>query len=143
MSSSQSLRSDDGARPGPLPHNNKLTQDSTSTGTLPCPGCPCAQQSKLQNNNDLNPGTINEYTEEDGLYDLAEELRTRDPPVEPWFLESSRLRRMYILWLNKQLAVCRKDILESEKPSDKHMETLGKVLHLQGMLPAMRCIDSC
>jgi len=76
-----------------------------------------------------------EYEEQAGLYDFAEELHNCNPPVEPWFLEGSRLRRIYVLWLNKRLAMCRKNILERQQPSDKDMEGLGKVLHLQGKLP--------
>lgn len=72
--------------------------------------------------------------EQAGLYDFAEELRLQDPAVEPWFLEMSRLRRIYILWLNKRLSLSRKSVLERQSASDKDMEELGKVLHLQGGL---------
>jgi hypothetical protein len=72
--------------------------------------------------------------EQAGLYDFAEELYQKDPAVEPWFLEMSRLRRIYILWLNKRLSLSRKSILERQSASDEDMEELGKVLHLQGKL---------
>jgi hypothetical protein len=72
--------------------------------------------------------------EQAGLYDLAEDLRNREPAVEPWFLEMSRLRRIYILWLNKRLSLCRKSILEQQQASDKDMKALGEVLHLQGKI---------
>jgi hypothetical protein len=70
--------------------------------------------------------------EQAGLYDLAEKLRNENPAVEPWFLEMSRLRRIYILWLNKRLSLCRKSILGQQRASDKDMKALGEVLHLQG-----------
>jgi len=72
--------------------------------------------------------------EQVGLYDLAEKLRNADPAVEPWFLEMSRLRRIYILWLNKRLSLCRKSILGNQQASDEDMEALGEVLHLQGKI---------
>lgn len=77
--------------------------------------------------------------EQVGLYNLAEELRSRDPPVEPWFMEMSRLRRIYIMWLNKRLSLCRKSILGRRRASDEDMKVLGEILHLQGKTtePAM------
>ena len=75
------------------------------------------------------------YEEQAGLYDFAEELHNCNPPVEPWFPEGTRLQRIHIHWLNKRLAMCRKDIIERQQPSDNDMEELGKVLHLQGKLP--------
>jgi hypothetical protein len=84
--------------------------------------------------NDWSAKAIEDYEEQAGLYDFAEELRNSKPPVQPWFIEASRLRRIHILWLNKRLAMCRKDILERMQPSDKDMEELGKVLHSQGKL---------
>lgn len=82
--------------------------------------------------NSLGTDSVDGDEEEAGLYDFAEELRTEKQPVEPWFLEGSRLRRIYILWLNKRLAMCRKNILERQQPSDRDMEELGKIFHLQG-----------
>jgi hypothetical protein len=77
-------------------------------------------------------GSDNDEAEQVGLYDLAENLRNHDPPVEPWFLEMTRLRRIYIMWLNKRLALCRKSLLGHRKASDEDMKELGEVLHLQG-----------
>ena len=77
-------------------------------------------------------GSASDEVEQVGLYNLAEELRNQDPPVEPWFLEMPRLRRIYIMWLNKRLALCRKSILGHRKASDEDMKALGEVLHLQG-----------
>jgi hypothetical protein len=77
-------------------------------------------------------GSGNDEDEQVGLYNLAEKLRNQDPAVEPWFLEMSRLRRIYVLWLNKRLALCRKSILTNRKASDEDMKALGEVLHLQG-----------
>ena len=84
--------------------------------------------------NNWSSKVIEDYEEQAGLYNFAEELRESEPPVEPWFVEAARLRRTYILWLNKRLAMCREDILERRQPSDKDMEELGKALHLQGKL---------
>jgi hypothetical protein len=77
-------------------------------------------------------GSDDDEDEQAALYDLVEELRNRVPPVEPWFLEMSRLRRIYILWLNKQLSLCRKLILGHRRASDEDMKVLGEVLHSQG-----------
>jgi hypothetical protein len=76
----------------------------------------------------------NDEDEQVGLYNLAENLRNQTPPVEPWFLEMSRLRRIYVMWLNKRLALCRKSLLGHRKASDEDMEALGKVLQLQGKI---------
>jgi hypothetical protein len=73
-----------------------------------------------------------DYDEHAALYDFAEELRMEEPAAEPWFLEMSRLRRIYILWLNKRLSLCRKSILGRKKASDDDVKVLGEVLHLQG-----------
>ncbi|SMR64168.1 unnamed protein product [Zymoseptoria tritici ST99CH_3D1] len=101
---------------------------------------------------------LNEEEEEAiGLFKFAEELRAEigatgevpggnealeegektsaDPkylePAEPWFLEMGRLRRMYFLYLNKQLASKRKTLLESGKATDKDMRAVGLLLHKQ------------
>jgi hypothetical protein len=93
---------------------------------------PPSQPTRLATNQNSHGSSDTDDEEQAGLYDLAEELRSREPPVEPWFLEMSRLRRIYILWLNKQLSLCRKSILGRQRARDEDMEVLGKVLHLQG-----------
>jgi hypothetical protein len=110
-------------------HDPNLTTSRSSTMDV------TEDQDPIIDQDDWSSKITDEYVEQAGLYDFAEELRNSEPPIEPWFLEGSRLRRIYILWLNKRLAMCRKDILESQHPSDKDMEELGKVLHLQGKLP--------
>lgn len=70
--------------------------------------------------------------EQTALYDLSEELRSERPVAEPWTLEMSRLRRIYILWLNKRLSLCRRTILERQRVSEEDMRNLGEVLRLQG-----------
>jgi hypothetical protein len=95
---------------------------------------PPSQPTRLATDQNSHGNSDANDEEQAGIYDLAEELRNRDPPVEPWFLEMSRLRRIYILWLNKQLSLCRKSILGRQKARDKDMEALGKVLHLQGKI---------
>lgn len=84
------------------------------------------------------PNSWESDDEQVGLYDFSEELRLKKPAVEPWFLEMSRLRRIYILWLNKRLSLSRKSILGRQSASDEDMEELGKVLHLQGKLFEIR-----
>lgn len=137
MSTNQDVR-DVPARPHPSPRDDTCIQDADVTrnfsSTIKAP----EQQSKMPSPDALSSSSSGEYEEQAGLYDFAEELRNENPPVEPWFLESSRLRRIYILWLNKQLALCRKDILERQQPSDQNMEQLGKILHLQGKF-SIRC----
>lgn len=117
---SKAAPQDDAAQHKP---NNRPPSSETTKGHLSIIGP-----------NDWSSKAVEDYEEQAGLYDFAEELRNSIPPVEPWFLEASRLRRFYILWLNKRLAMCRKDILERMQPSDKDMEDLGRVLHLQGKL---------
>jgi hypothetical protein len=95
---------------------------------------PPSQPARVTADQDRPGNSKADDEEETSLYDLAEELRNRDPVVQPWFLEMSRLRQIYILWLNKQLSLSRKSILERQRASDKDMETLGKILHLQGKL---------
>jgi hypothetical protein len=95
---------------------------------------PPSQPTRLATNQNSYGNSDASDEEQAGLYDLAEELRSRHPPVEPWFLEMSRLRRIYILWLNKQLSLCRKTILGRQRARDEDMEALGKVLHLQGKM---------
>lgn len=103
----------------------------------------------LQQNYDMDqqstpPSFSEEEKEQMGIYIFSEELRNANPPVEPWFMEMSRLRRMYILWINRQLALCRKSILEQRRPSDEDMENLGKVLHLQGKyVPSLLMSEDC
>ena len=109
--------------------------DPNLTTTRPSATETTETQDSTTNPNDWSWKTTDDYEEQAGLYDFAEDLRNKEPPVEPWFLEGSRLRRIYILWLNNWLAICRKDIIERQQPSDKDMEELGKVLHLQGKLP--------
>lgn len=113
------------------PQDDAAPQDPP---TRPPKSAPVEGDVPTTNPNDWSAKAIEDYEEQAGLYDFAEELRNSKPPVEPWFIEASRLRRTYILWINKRLAMCRKDILERMQPSDKDMEELGKVLHLQGKL---------
>jgi hypothetical protein len=120
--------------------NGPAVDPGPSTG----PAVPPSPPSRPATSQDSHPGSEGDddddpdFDEEAGLYNLAEELRSRDPPVEPWFLEMTRLRRIYILWLNKQLALSRKSILGSQRASDKDMERLGELLHLQGKLNDVR-----
>ena len=130
---SPSAREDSGGLKAAHQDDNIL-HDPDLTTTRPSATETTGTQDPTANPNDWSPKMTDEYEEQAGLYDFAEELRNSKPPVEPWFLEGSRLRRIYILWLNKRLAMCRKDILERQQPSDKDMEELGKVLHLQGKL---------
>ena len=106
-----------------------VATEASTTSTPPPPLRPVTDQ-------DSNRMSFCSYDDDEqvGLFNLSEELRSRDPPTEPWFLEMTRLRRIYILWLNKQLALCRKSILQRERASDDDMKTLGKVLHLQGKI---------
>jgi hypothetical protein len=95
---------------------------------------PPSQPARVTADQDRSGNSKADDEEETSLYDLAEELRNRDPVVQPWFLEMSRLRQIYILWLNKQLSLCRKTILGRQRARDEDMEALGKVLHLQGKM---------
>ena len=133
MSPSQSVRNDS-AQPDSSHRVDPAIQIPNATCACHCTLDASKGQSKIQNQDALSSSSSDEYEEQAGLYDFAEELRNEEPPVEPWFLEGSRLRRIYILWLNKQLALCRKDILERQQPSDRDMEQLGKILHLQGKI---------
>lgn len=133
MSSSQDLRDKSAGKDYPL-HHDTNDQDSSAGNTRPSTLGAAGERSKIPSPDVLSSTSPDEYEEQAGLYDFAEELRNKEPPVEPWFLEGSRLRRMYILWLNKQLALCRKGILERQQPSDQDMEDLGKILHLQGKI---------
>lgn len=82
-----------------------------------------------------------EENEDVNLYLFAEELYDERPiPAEPWFLEMTRLRRAYILHLNKRLAKHRKRFFEERQATDKDMEDLGKTLHEQGQLCCL-CFD--
>lgn len=47
----------------------------------------------------------------------------------------TRLRRLHFLYLNKQLAACRKDIFEKQVASDGDMARLATLLHQQGEIP--------
>lgn len=97
-----------------------------------------SRQPSLGEHRGPDQDSLSSFSEDDGeqggLYDFAEELRTNNPPTEPWFLEMSRLRRLYILWLNKRQALMRKKILEGKRASDQDMEEVGRILHLQGKL---------
>jgi len=49
--------------------------------------------------------------EEIGLFDFAEELRSGPKgPGEPWFMDMTRLRRVHFLYLNRELALVRKNL---------------------------------
>ncbi|KAM0722576.1 hypothetical protein Q7P37_002017 [Cladosporium fusiforme] len=90
-------------------------------------------------------GSEDDEDEQMALYDFSEELRSERPVAEPWILEMSRLRRIYILWLNKRLSLCRRTILEHQRVSDEDMRNLGDVLRLQAEairdLQSIRALD--
>lgn len=73
-----------------------------------------------------------EVNENAALYEFAAELRAEKPPGEPWYMEMTRLRRLYFLYLNRQLAQCRKRILERREVSDDEMNELKGLLRDQG-----------
>lgn len=79
-----------------------------------------------------NRNSEDDEDEQMALYDFAEELRSERPVAELWTLEMSRLRRIYMLWLNKRLSLCRRTILERQRVSEEDMRNLGEVLRLQG-----------
>ena len=77
-------------------------------------------------------GSSGEVNENAALYEFAAELRAEKPPGEPWYMEMTRLRRLYFLYLNRQLAQCRKRILERREVSDDEMNELKVLLRDQG-----------
>lgn len=118
-------------RGGPGSSQSAITPNATaSTYGTPANSSQAAKQDK-SSIYDL-PYTSSDAPDQTGLFRFSEELHKEERPVEPWFLEMSRLRRMYILWVNKRLAQCRKNILQLQQPTDQDMKDLGEVLHLQG-----------
>lgn len=69
--------------------------------------------------------------EEFYLVDYANALREEKPPAEPWFLEMTRLRKIYLLHLNNELARMRKKILIGRRASKTDMNQLRDLLHDQ------------
>lgn len=67
------------------------------------------------------------------LFEFAEVLQGEKPTAEPWFMESTRLRRIHFLHLNRELARWKKRIQEGRKVSTKDVEAIGKVLSDQGV----------
>lgn len=67
------------------------------------------------------------------LFDFAEALQDEQPPAEPWFMESTRLRRIHFLHLNRELAGWKKRVQEDRKVSVEDIEAIGKVLREQGI----------
>lgn len=98
------------------PQVENILHDPNLTTTHPSATETTETQDPTTNPNDGSSKLTDDNEERAGLYDFAEELRNCNPPVEPWFLENSRLRGIYILWLNKRLAMSRKDILERQQP---------------------------
>jgi hypothetical protein len=76
-----------------------------------------------------------EVDEDTALFAFAEELRDESPPGEPWYMEMTRLRRIQFLYLNRQLAQCRKRILERQEVTEEEMVTLKGLLRDQGRPP--------
>lgn len=75
---------------------------------------------------------VEESKEDANLFLFSEELKRERPPAEPWYMEMTRLRRMYFLYLNKRLAQCRKKILARQEVSDEDMLELKELLRDQG-----------
>ena len=75
------------------------------------------------------------------LFRLAEELGSETPPAEPWFMEMTRLRRLYFVYLNKRLAQCRKRILEKQEASDNDMLEVKELLRDQGKIAHARILS--
>ena len=69
--------------------------------------------------------------EDEALFKFAMVLREEKPLGEPWYMEMTRLRRFYFLYLNRELARCRKTILSRREVTEEDMKILKGLLRDQ------------
>lgn len=112
------------------------SQSLASSGRDPVGSTSSSGASFTSQNPNLD-AEVDNRDEGNGLFLIAQDLSSEQPPGEPFFMEMTRLRRFWFLYNNKRLAQCRKRILEREQATDEDMLELQKLLRDQGKTSTM------